>query len=108
MASNVPLRWVREAVIAAIVEKIPVVEGNMVGQKKEILGIVNRWGELIDRIGGIDAVETVSVLQVDFFYPFFIQVLMDPFVGTLCNIEPYAPFWPNIGNILSSRHRRGG
>jgi len=66
MVSNVPLRRVREAVVAAIVEKIPIVEGDLVGQKREISGVVKRWGELIDRIGGVDAVETVSVLQVAF------------------------------------------
>lgn len=66
MASNVPLKRVREAVVAAIVEKIPVVEGDMVVQKREIASILKRWGELIDRIGGVDAVETVSVLQVGF------------------------------------------
>jgi translation initiation factor eIF-2B subunit epsilon len=66
MASNVPLRRVREAVVAAIVEKIPIVEGDAAGQKREIFGVVKRWGELIDRIGGVDAVETVSVLQVSF------------------------------------------
>ena len=108
MASNVPLRRVREGVVAAIVEEIPVVEGDMVGQKREILGIVKRWGELIDRIGGVDAVETVSVLQVDFFgYYYLIRILMDRFVGTLCDIESYAPLWPDIGSTLSSRHCRG-
>ncbi|KZT26304.1 nucleotide-diphospho-sugar transferase [Neolentinus lepideus HHB14362 ss-1] len=63
MSTNVPLRRVREAVIAAIVEQIPIVEGNMAQQRKEIANVVDRWGELIDRIGGVDAVETVSILQ---------------------------------------------
>ncbi len=64
MASNVPLRRVREGVVSAIVEKIPVVEGDMVSQRREIASVVKRWGELIDKIGGVDAVETISVLQV--------------------------------------------
>jgi translation initiation factor eIF-2B subunit epsilon len=64
MASNVPLRRVREGVVSAIVERIPVVEGDMVSQRREIANVVKRWGELIDKIGGVDAVETVSVLQV--------------------------------------------
>ncbi|KAJ7285945.1 nucleotide-diphospho-sugar transferase [Mycena rebaudengoi] len=53
MASNVPLSRVREAVVAAIVDKIRIVEGRVIG----------RWGELIDKIGGVNAVETVSALQ---------------------------------------------
>lgn len=64
MASNVPLTRVREAVVAAIVEKIQIVEGGGVPQRKEIASVVSRWGELIDRIGGVDAVETISALQV--------------------------------------------
>lgn len=71
MASNVPLRRVREAVVSAIVEKIPVVEGDMVSQRREIVNVVKRWGELIDKIGGVDAVETISVLQVGLFSKLF-------------------------------------
>lgn len=63
MSTNVPLRRVREAVIAGIVERIPIVEGNMAQQRKEIANVVDRWGELINKIGGVDAVETVSILQ---------------------------------------------
>ncbi|KZT11243.1 nucleotide-diphospho-sugar transferase [Laetiporus sulphureus 93-53] len=63
MASNVPLRRVREAVVEAIVERIGIVEGNPTGQRKEIAKTVERWGPLIDKIGGVDAVETVEVLQ---------------------------------------------
>ncbi|PCH38105.1 nucleotide-diphospho-sugar transferase [Wolfiporia cocos MD-104 SS10] len=64
MASNVPLRRVREAVVAAIVERVPLVEGDPTGQRREIARMVGRWGALIDRIGGVDPVETVEVLQV--------------------------------------------
>ncbi|THG99211.1 hypothetical protein EW026_g3085 [Hermanssonia centrifuga] len=63
MASNVELVKVREAVVAAIVERIPVVQGDAVGQKREIGKVLGRWGALIDKIGGVDAVETVEVLQ---------------------------------------------
>lgn len=68
MASNVPLRRVREAVVAGIVERIPVVEG-AVPQRVEINKWVDRWGDLINLIGGVDGVETVSILQVS--SPFF-------------------------------------
>ncbi|KAJ3516892.1 hypothetical protein NLJ89_g845 [Agrocybe chaxingu] len=64
MASNVPLTRVKEAVIAAIVEKIQLVDGDAAAQRKEIGTVIRRWGELINRIGGVDPVETVSILQV--------------------------------------------
>ncbi|KAJ7098016.1 nucleotide-diphospho-sugar transferase [Mycena belliarum] len=63
MASNVPLSRVREAVVGAIVEHMEVVEG-AAGQRREIQRVVGRWGRLIDLIGGVDAVETVSALQM--------------------------------------------
>ncbi|KDQ60712.1 hypothetical protein JAAARDRAFT_190866 [Jaapia argillacea MUCL 33604] len=63
MASNVPISKVREAVIAGIVERIKLVADDAVGQRKEIAGVINRWGEMIDKIGGVDAVETVCMLQ---------------------------------------------
>ncbi|KZT68221.1 nucleotide-diphospho-sugar transferase [Daedalea quercina L-15889] len=62
MASNVPLRRVREAVVEAIVERIPIVESDPSKQRMEIAKVVTRWGPLIDRIGGVDPVETVEVL----------------------------------------------
>jgi translation initiation factor eIF-2B subunit epsilon len=65
MASNVPLRRVREGVVAGIVERIPLVEG-AVPQRAEIKKWVDRWGDLINLIGGVDGVETVSILQVNF------------------------------------------
>ena len=64
MASNVDLRRVREAVVAGIVERIPLVPGDAAAQRREIGSFVARWGPLIDQIGGVDAVETVEVLQV--------------------------------------------
>jgi translation initiation factor eIF-2B subunit epsilon len=64
MASNVPLRRVREAVVAGIVGRIRIVPGDVVAQRKAIANVVGRWGELINKIGGVDGVETVAVLQV--------------------------------------------
>ncbi|KAH9951874.1 nucleotide-diphospho-sugar transferase [Amylocystis lapponica] len=63
MASNVPLRRVREAVVAAVVERVPLVAGGAARQRAAIAQVVARWGALVDRIGGVDAVETVEVLQ---------------------------------------------
>lgn len=63
MASNVPLRRVREAVVGAIVDRIPLVPGDTAAQRAEIAKTVRRWGPLIDKIGGVDPVETVEVLQ---------------------------------------------
>ena len=70
MASNVPLRRVREAVVAGIVEGIPLVEG-AVSQRAEIKKWVDRWGDLINLIGGVDGIETVSILQVGLFIYLF-------------------------------------
>lgn len=64
MASNVPLRLVREAVVAAIVSRIKIVDGGGLPQRQEIAAMISRWGSLIDRIGGVDAVETIEILQV--------------------------------------------
>ena len=66
MASNVPLKRVREAVIAAIVECIKLVPGDPTSQRGEIARVIDRWGELINKIGGVDGVESVEVLQVRF------------------------------------------
>ena len=66
MASNVSLSRVREAVISAIVERIPIVDGGGAPQRQEISKMINRWGELINKIGGVDPVETVVLLQVFF------------------------------------------
>ncbi|KAF9453228.1 nucleotide-diphospho-sugar transferase [Macrolepiota fuliginosa MF-IS2] len=63
MASNVSLTRVRQAVIAAIVEQIPLVDSGAVQQREKIASVVGRWGALIDKIGGVDAVETVGLLQ---------------------------------------------
>ena len=64
MASNVSLKLVREAVIAAIVESVKLVPGNPALQRREIARVVDRWGELINKIGGVDGTESVEVLQV--------------------------------------------
>lgn len=65
MSTNVPLRRVREAVVAGIVDLVPVLP-EPAAQRKEIARVVNRWGALITMIGGVDAVETITVLQVCF------------------------------------------
>jgi len=66
MASNVPLTRVREVIIAALVDRIRVVnpEEGPAKQKAEVENVVGRWGELINKIGGVDGVETISILQV--------------------------------------------
>ncbi|KAJ7109279.1 translation initiation factor eif-2b [Mycena epipterygia] len=80
MASNVPLSRVREAVVSAIVEDIQIVEGAL-PQRKEISRVIGRWGELIDKIGGVDAVQTVSALQMHCAsserFPLFGQILAE-------------------------------
>ncbi|KAG2367497.1 nucleotide-diphospho-sugar transferase [Suillus spraguei] len=63
MASNVSLRLVREAVIAAIVSRIKIIAGGGIPQRQEIASMIARWGGLIDKIGGVDPVETVEILQ---------------------------------------------
>ncbi|KAG1782724.1 nucleotide-diphospho-sugar transferase [Suillus placidus] len=63
MASNVSLRLVREAVIAAMVSRIKIMAGGGIPQRQEIASMITRWGGLIDKIGGVDAVETVDILQ---------------------------------------------
>lgn len=62
MASNVPLRRVREAVVRFLLEKI--VGKEQSGFRERIPRVVGRWGGLIDSIGGSDAVETIEILQV--------------------------------------------
>lgn len=64
MSTNVPLRSVREAVVGMLVDRIPVVLGDPAAQRSEIATVIGRWGGLIDKIGGVDAVETCEVLQV--------------------------------------------
>ncbi|KAJ3811615.1 nucleotide-diphospho-sugar transferase [Lentinula aff. lateritia] len=64
MASNVPLSRVRESVVSAIVERIKIIDGGGVTQRQEIANVVSRWGPLINKIGGVDMVETITALQV--------------------------------------------
>lgn len=77
MASNVPLTRVRESVISAIVERIKLVE-DAAGQRQEVQRTIGRWGQLINRIGGVDPVETITLLQVGFPFASEVQML------TLC------------------------
>ena len=67
MASNVPLRSVRQAIVAYIVERIELVESGAT-QRQEISRVIGRWGELINKIGGVNAVETIELLQVGDIY----------------------------------------
>lgn len=64
MASNVDLKRVREAVVAAIVERIEIVDGDAAAQREVIAQMIARWGPLINKIGGVDPVETIDILQV--------------------------------------------
>lgn len=111
MASNVELRKVREAVVAAIVEKIEVVEEGGVEQRKEIAGVIKRWGALINKIGGVDPVETVEVLQVRDLL-LLIQVYMNKLLMlfyvtvSLRPIHPSPSLRPNPRRSLSRRHSR--
>ena len=110
MASNVPLIRVKEAVVAAIVEKIPMVEGDAPSQRREIHRVISRWGELINRIGGVDPVETISILQVTFLLNFFFLVGLNVvFIsGSLCWIYAYAIVWADISCVVPRRHRGRG
>ncbi len=110
MASNVPLVRVREAVIAAIVEKIPLVDSGAVQQKKEIASVIGRWGALIDKIGGVNAVETVSLLQVRIplintmgVATAYLDFL---FSGPLRDFFANAIIRTNLGCTISRRHSR--
>lgn len=111
MASNVPLRRVREAVVAGVVEGIPLVEG-AVAQRAEIKKWVDRWGDLINLIGGVDGVETVSILQVSSFLPGR-HHLRPALINFNCNSVPLrklgtlSPVWPDTCGTLSKRHCRG-
>ncbi|KZT44053.1 nucleotide-diphospho-sugar transferase [Sistotremastrum suecicum HHB10207 ss-3] len=62
MASNVPLRRVKEVVVSFFVEKIRIVDG-AAEQRKEVTKVIGRWGALLTSIGGADGVETCAILQ---------------------------------------------
>lgn len=99
MASNVPLIRVREAVVGAIVERINIIEGGGILQRKEIASVISRWGDLINQIGGVDAVETISVLQVSLNLIVQSHILI-MILGALLIIRPNAPFRPNSPSIV--------
>jgi hypothetical protein len=109
MVSNVPLTRVREAVISAIVEDIKIVDGAL-PQRKEISRVIGRWGELIDRIGGVDAVETVSLLQVRCVTRVIFRDCNTVFAITdaLRVIRTLSSFRTNTGRIVSGGYRGGG
>ena len=104
MASNVPLRMVREAVVAAIVSRIKIVEGGGLPQRQEIAAVVSRWGGLIDKIGGVDAVETIEILQV--MKTQELENDSNPLfhIGILRFIGPAASFRTDSRCAVSERH----
>lgn len=110
MASNVDLRRVREAVVAAIVERIPVTTSDAAAQRKEITDMISRWGPLIDRIGGIDAVETIEVLQVRSLSfnnsPETKKADLITDVVSLCAVNTAPSVRPDPGGVLPGRHCR--
>jgi translation initiation factor eIF-2B subunit epsilon len=65
MASNVPLRRVREVIIRRLMERILAACGG-VGTRAagETRRAIQRWGGLVEAIGGADGVETVEILEV--------------------------------------------
>ena len=69
MASNVPLRMVREAVVGGVVDQIKIIEAPAL-QRAEVTRVIQRWGELILKIGGTEGVETVELLQVRRLEPY--------------------------------------
>ena len=107
MASNAQLRRVRECVVAEIVERIPIVEGGA-PQRAEIKRWIDRWGDLINKIGGIDGMETISILQVRTMRcrP-LIRGKSDGeyFAGALRSIKAAAIIWANSCIPLPGRHR---
>ena len=110
MASNVPLTRVREAIIAALVDRIRVVspEEGPAKQKAEVENVVGRWGELINKIGGVDGVETISILQVP--VPMVCpsrETDVTSFVEPLRN-HGYPIIRPSLGRFLPRRYYRRG
>lgn len=108
MASNVPIARVREAVVGSVVDRIKVVEGNPTLQRKEIAAMIDRWGELITKIGGVDAVETVSILQARRAFPLGLSAALTLVAAEpLRVIGPHAAVWPGARGALPGRHCRG-
>jgi translation initiation factor eIF-2B subunit epsilon len=83
MASNVPLRRVREVVIGFIVDKIPL-DKDAATQKRELLQVTKRWGKLVLAIGGANGAETVAILQVTWSQHIaYMQTLMNDHRNTV-------------------------
>ncbi|KAF8636741.1 hypothetical protein AX17_003544 [Amanita inopinata Kibby_2008] len=110
MASNVPLTLVREAVISAVVEKIDIIEGGGVLQRQQIAKVVGRWGELINKIGGIDPVETISLLQVHCSsserLPLFGQILASLYQNDIVEEEDIRA-WHKLPTSKAEGHKPG-
>jgi translation initiation factor eIF-2B subunit epsilon len=106
MASNVPLSKVRAAVVGAIVEQIKIVDGGTVPQRNEIARVIDRWGGLINKIGGVEAVETIADLQVSPLghASLHSNCIFFSFSDTLRIIAKTASFWTNTCSIISRRY----
>ena len=63
MASNVPLRSVKQVVISFLLSKIQLSE-TPAQQKQAVNKTVERWGPLLPAIGGEDPIENILLLQV--------------------------------------------
>lgn len=101
MASNVPLSRVREAVVSSIVDRIKIIDGGGAPQRQEIANVVTRWGPLINKIGGIDAVETISALQVNPKSYIRLLLLLSTFLGPLRDFGKATVIRSDSGCIIS-------
>lgn len=108
MASNVPLARVREGIIAALVGRIRVVnpEEGPAKQNAEVEKVVERWGELINEIGGVDGVETISILQVSVFMDHSPMVTDIGFDTEPLRNHKHATFRPSSRLFLPKRYYR--
>jgi translation initiation factor eIF-2B subunit epsilon len=108
MAHNQALEKVRGAVIGAIVERIPLAP-DPARQRTEIQRVVTRWGALINLIGGVDGVETASMLQVRAVAPVR-SVRMRPTddagVVSLRAVRPLPAVRADLGRVVSRRYDR--
>jgi translation initiation factor eIF-2B subunit epsilon len=64
MATNVPLKLVKEVVASFMIQRIKWDPQNPTGNTRAVDVIVARWGGLIQGLGGDDPVETLLIFQV--------------------------------------------
>jgi translation initiation factor eIF-2B subunit epsilon len=111
MASNVPIRKVREAVVAGVVERIPIEKSDPARQRSEIQRWIGRWGALINAIGGIDGVETVMILQVrscSHFISIDLELNACEYQVPLRSVGALSAVWSYLGGAVSDGRCRGG